>query len=248
MRVAITVAGEPRFCEEFDHFLDKLTGFDQIDWYFFLWKESYPHPFYKSNLIAPNWRVIDQDWATQKITENLPANHRLAKLVLADQKDYESPPVSGNIGYQVNVYNVWKMYQSLKESDALRNDETYDLVIRTRPDVMLEQDVDLTEIYQQLQLSPKSIIFPNNHWHGNPAINDWTAISTPDNMSIYSSVIDNIKLYYDMNIQFHPETLLGFHVRHQGLDPVAGNFGVGLRLLGQNVPGVTYYSKFGRWA
>lgn len=247
MKVAALISGEPRFCEEFDLFLERLTGYDQIDWYFYLWRENFEHPFYKFDLIAPKWRTVEYAWAINKIQSNLPNNHKIAKLVLADQKEFNNPEIHNNLAYQANVYNVWKMYQSIKESDLLRRDQNYDLVIRTRPDVMLEQKIDLSNIADQLKSNTKRIIVPNNHWHGSPAINDWVAISTPENMKIYSSVVDYINTYCKNNVKFHPETLLAHHLKKNDLEVVKGSFSVGLRKLGTTTPGVSYHSKFGRW-
>jgi len=40
MKAAILIQGDPRFCSEFDLFLKNLQGFDQVDYFMYMWKDS----------------------------------------------------------------------------------------------------------------------------------------------------------------------------------------------------------------
>ena len=147
MRVAVLVSGEPRFCKEFELFVDKLTGYTRVDWFFYMWRNNRLHPWFGEGLIAPNWRNSNYDWAEKKIKENLPEGHYISRLVLADQDSVEvlMPTINWH------QKHFWKEYYLIKMCDRMRQQQEliigeYDLVIRVRPDVSADNKINLLEI------------------------------------------------------------------------------------------------------
>jgi hypothetical protein len=258
MRVAVLIQGEPRFCREFDLFLERLKGYDQADFYFYLWKKSQPISDYwrtrESVLVAEPWTDIDSDWAENKIRSNLPANCNLIKLELVDQNTLTFPEIKENYD-GINKNNVWKMLYSLhkvnelKTEQEIRNNFMYDLVIRARPDLMLHNNVDLNNIKQRIDENNNLVALPDNTRCGTPTpISDLMAISSSKNMDIYCNLYEEALDYYTSGLVFHPESLLACHLLTYNLD-FSQNFGysIDIRYFGQRTGNEKYISDFGRW-
>lgn len=250
MKVAIIIAGEPRFCKEFDLFIDNLIGYTQVDWYFYLWNESQVHPSIGNELVAPSWNKINEEWAFKKIRENLPDNHNIAKLVVADQNNFNftinTDP--GRVGWMCRPAGIWKQWCVLKEADLFRRSQNYDLVIRTRNDMGVTPELNLNNIMSIIENNPNTIIMPKTNWFG--GANDLFAISSAKNMEIYFNLVDYIEEYHmNHNCIYGSESLLAHHLRHHGLNSIPGDFETPLRSLGKwrAFPEGPYWSNFGRW-
>ena len=206
MRIAVLVSGEPRLCQEFDLFLERLKGYNQADFYFYLWSKNQSVSDYwrtrESVLVAEPWTDIDQQWAENKIRENLPPNCNLIKLVLEDQHTLVFPKIKENYD-GLNKNNVWKMFYSaykvneLKTQYEIENNFMYDLVIKVRPDLMLCSDLDLNTIKQQINSNSKLIAVPDNTRAGEVVpISDMIAISSSKNMDIYCNLYEEAYEHY----------------------------------------------------
>jgi len=258
MRIAVLIQGEPRFCKEFDLFLERLKGYDQADFYFYLWKKSQPISDYwrskESILVADPWLDIDQEWAINKIQSNLPPNCNLIKLELADQNNLTFSEIKENQS-GVNKDNLWKMMYSLykvnelKTEYELKNNFVYDLVVKARPDLMLHNDLNLNFIKTQIDRNNRLVALPDNTRCGaRVPISDIMAISSSKNMDIYCNLYNEAYEYYTSGITFHPETLLACHLLTYNLD-FSQHFGynIDIRKLGKTLDKEKYISNFGRW-
>jgi len=258
MKVAVLIQGEPRFCQEFDLFLERLKGYSQVDFFFYLWKESQPVSDYwrskNSVLVAAPWTKIDYGWAFRKIQANLPPNNHIVNLVIADQNLLTFPKVT-NFDGATNVNNLWKMLYSLQKVNELKqnyeidNRFKYDLVIRTRPDLMLHSNVDLQVIKDSINLYPNIISMPDNTRCGyGTHSSDLMAITSSDNMNIYCDLYNAAKAYNDSGVMFHPETLLSHHLMQHNFN-FSEQFGykIDIRRLGTYIDNEKYMSNFGRW-
>lgn len=233
MRVAIIIAGEPRFCNYVDSFINSLQGFDQADWFFYLWNETTIKSTHKQ--ITTGWsKIPDREWAINNIHDKLPNNHKIADLQLGQQSQ---------VPEQLPIY---KQFWSLKQADLLRqeyekNNSKYDLVIRARLDLLVNSPIDLQLIKSQLDQNSKLMFLPVGPRYGyGVQVNDQFAISSSDNMSIYTNLIDKIKDYQNNQIPVHPETQLSHHLLQHGLE-LRHNINIGI--LNQGDP-----ANFGRWA
>ena len=65
MRVAILFAGQPRFRKSLDDLVKNIVGYDQLDWYFYFWNNSYLRLDYLPPiLVPPKWMDIPNiNWA-----------------------------------------------------------------------------------------------------------------------------------------------------------------------------------------
>ena len=64
MKAAILLQGDPRFCAEFDLFLENLKGFDQVDYFMYMWEDSPSTVDLLGNsghqVVAPAWQHINK--------------------------------------------------------------------------------------------------------------------------------------------------------------------------------------------
>ena len=67
MRVAIMISGRPNFTKDFDNFLPKLKGYDQLDWFFYL-KNNYVMQMPIKNIVwGGPWQSFDVEWALEEV-------------------------------------------------------------------------------------------------------------------------------------------------------------------------------------
>jgi hypothetical protein len=274
MKAAVLLQGEPRFCAEFDLFLQNLTGYDQVDWFMYLWENNNPTANLMSShghrVVAPYWQTISKESALDKFKQFLPAGHNVVSLELADQSLVPIIRVESNKCETVIFENVWKMWYSqymankLKVAHEKENNFKYDLVVKIRPDVALLNQVDLRHMKQYFDKDPNLVLMSHNKRCGyGVAISDINAITTSDNMNIYMEIYNQALEHHARGCIFHPETMLARHLEHNGLFYASADYGVDFRSLGfwtdittgemwesRNVPNWTnkyYTSNFGRW-
>ena len=250
MKVAALISGEPRFCEEFDHFLLNLSGYTKIDWFILLWENNKDGHYNGLKLVAPYWEEIERESAFYKIQNNLPEFNNLVKLSIIDKEQFRLNFEVKNKAGETHAPSSWFMFKGLQEVNKIQETypETYDLVIRARPDISLDKSLDLTNIKHILDSNPRSIVVPNNHWNGySKKINDMMAIANPEVMKIYCQTVDTLVSLQEEGNIYHPETMLAEHLARSGVNVIKGDFGNGLRHLGANNDQGIYQSKFGRW-
>ena len=274
MKIAVLLQGDPRFCLEFDHFLEKLSGYDQVDWFCYLWGDNDTTSFLVNGsghrVIAPAWQQPDPVWALNKLQSNLPANHTVVGFTLAEQKHLSWPPILINYASESQQPNVWKMWYSQFKANELRVAHEkamgfeYDLVIRTRPDVALNDQIHLPSVKQLLDTQPNLILMPRDHLCGyGVAICDLFGMGSSKNMTIYTDIYNQALDHHARGCKFHPETMLAHHLSHNGLNYRSYNFGIEFRWFGlwhDRTTGQTfkstespdwvqceYHSNFGRW-
>jgi len=251
MRVAAVMGGEPRFCREFDLFLNSLGGV-AVDWFMYFWSNSRAGGTHGFDLVAAPWLMPDPAWAHAKLAQELPPNHRVIALEFADRNSIVTPQISKKAG-ETDAERMWGMYNSLKGADLLRRQHeaeygAYDLVIRARPDVGLSGSLDLERLFAES--NPLSLYTPDNEQHGyGHRINDMIAVGTSRSITAYCDAVDWIPYYYRQGVIFHPETMLAVHCQQMNLAVQPRDWGqVVLRKLGQQIPNGAYISDYGRWA
>ena len=203
--------------------------------------------------MAPSWQQLDYQTARDRLTGLMPQNHSLITLTIAHRADFPPPEVRNKDGH-TSVARVWGMYTSLHQCDLTRRTheqnlaQPYDLVIRIRPDLGLGAALDLARCQQLIDHNPLTVLTPSNHVHGyEHKINDMMAIGSSAAMSTYCDLAQRIVDYHDQdNLIFHPETMLAYHLKRQGLESRA-SYEVVLRQFGSVIDGA-YRSDYGRWA
>jgi len=275
MRIAILLQGEPRFCSEFDLFLQNLIGFSRADWFMYLWKDSPSTSNLLSSeghqVVAPCWQHIDRDWALKKFRQLLPSNHNIAALELGNQNTVPIFHVTENCASETIQPNVWKMWYSQYMANKLRVDyETtqdfkYDIVIRARPDISLESHLDVRYMKNHFDHEPNLVLTSQNKRCGyGVQITDLIGVSTSPNMSVYTNIYNEALEHHKQGIIFHPETMLARHLEHHGLKHAPADFKIEFRRNGRWRDKTTgqewssffvptwenkiYISDFGRWS
>jgi len=242
MKIAVLIAGEPRFSKEFDLFLENLSGYDEIDWYFYLWKT--PTFGLNKKYVSPFWFNIEYNVALNKLKTNLPSNHNIKYLELANTPTQEFPNITSRLGWGTQPSNVWPMWLSWSMVDEKCHDD-YDLVIRSRPDLGLMNSLDLKIVKENLKSN--QLILSNNYGQtvNNKHVNDLLAVSTRQNIKIYNNIIHSALDYYNEGYYFHPETILGRHLDVNNIEYIKGTFSVEYRYFGRD--GEEYDKHYGRW-
>ena len=105
----------------------------------------------------------------------------------------------------------------------------YYLVIRTRPDLSLNQDINLPELKKFIDQHNNLIVSPRNHRHGQGPTNDQFAIGLSKSIDLYSEVANNLDEIYNSGVEYGPETLLYHHLKRSGIIDYIGKFEGNLR-------------------
>ena len=217
MRSALLISGNPRFSSSFDQQLSYLKN-SEIDWYISFWKRNYGDDV----KISPNWYEINTSEKVRAVLEPLlPAGHQLIDIDFLNPDDYLMP-IDFNY-FQQPPIQVWQQYSILKHCDQKRQSSgiTYDLVIRSRSDISVENPLCLPNLLSYLKYYPKNILTPSNFRYGScpgiPDLCDQFAIGLPEAMTAYTRAIDLFQQLYLNGVPFQPETLLLHSMHQQGL-------------------------------
>jgi len=244
MKVAFITSGLPRFRPEFDDQLKNLQNFDQADWFFLLWKGK------EDQYIAPSWPINDLEQTKERIQRNLPANHRIAHIELVDPPPYIYNDRPLNLTHWTTAPNIWYMWYGLKTVNQMRLDYEkmageYDLVIRTRPDISINEPVNLQLAKEWLDQNPMSLLTPADGRTclvGQP-VNDQFAIGLSPTITKYCECFDNLFNYNDQGLPYHAESLLAYHFMQTGISTPMTNFTQSIRIH-KNEDGTW---NWGRW-
>jgi hypothetical protein len=251
MRVAALISGQPRFCKDFDMQLEHLKNDEPIDWFFYLWNKNSQNYW---NSTPNNLLDCTPEYMRDYIKDRLPKNHRLTVIESLPPINVDNIKSKNYIrsGGPSPEDNYLMYYGIFKVNELRRNYEQefgeYDLVIRTRPDVSLINDLDLKNIKNYLDNNPNAIITPSNNRYGHGPTNDQFAIGTSEVMSRYADAVNNLDyLYVSRGINYDPEVMLFHHMEYVGIHDHFSDFIVPLRSSMQFVNGVPT-TDFGSWA
>jgi len=206
MRVAILFSGQPRFRKSLDDLVKNIIGYDQLDWYFYLWNNSYHRLHYEPiPLVPPPWmNIASREWAVETIRNKLVWPPNILAGLDVSEPVYKDPLLS-QFG---SLYRADRMRQ---ECEKLHG--KYDLVIRARPDDCISH-VNLTDIKLHLEQETNVIYTPskNKHYIHGYGMSDHLAISSSDNMTIYTNLIHHMNSYMENGFSPHAEGLLAYHL------------------------------------
>jgi len=254
MKIAILVSGTPRFCKDFNFFIGALERQGhELDWFFSL---SSPNlDLDKQNqsnliLVAPKWKTIDHDWATEKIQWHLGSDSKLVALDIFDPFQISIPNIQGNVDGNVgNIYRMhwaWKRINELRVRHESQNGGSYDLIIRTRPDIYAGEKIDLDEMKKIIDQDPSTVIMQKEVHGYNYKSNDFLSIANSETTNIYTDIVSHTTDYHKENVVFHPETLLGYHLHKNNLKLMNTDLKLALRVH-KNIAGGYEIMDFGQW-
>jgi len=225
MKIAILLSGQPRFTQEFQLFLDNLVGYDQADWFVYMTNNNHD-PFKDNRIKIPEtWINYEIDWARETITRNLPPNNFLRRFEISNVHEQIFPTLreehlSGNQAIFKMHYNIFKTNQLREEYETSYNFK-YDAIVRARPDVGLNQIIDL----RKFDLSTRGVFMPCP-FYGHPGreSNDLIGFGNSEVMSIYSNALHHFKEYSDAGEIVCPETLLSRHLITNNVSRIKSDF------------------------
>lgn len=115
------------------------------------------------------------------------------------------------INIDSNFENNLYMFNSITECFKLLDDE-YDIVVRCRPDLMLQTPINFESIINEIINGLYDIQIPSPQFN-HKGINDQLAIGNWKGMKHYMSIMDNVEEVVNRRKVWHPETLLMLHLR-----------------------------------
>jgi hypothetical protein len=225
MKIALCLSGQPRGLPVSLDCLKKGLNIDTMDVFFHAWfdpdtvgtaydsaqsnqlgKVGIVHPD-TEQLLLETLKPVDYIFEPQR---TFPFTQRFRELPDANQDRMAS------IFYSIYMANL------LKRKHELLNDFKYDLVIRTRYDLIYDEKIDVTkyidiakthivtsEKFQGLRNNP-------NFAHGNYTLTDIFAFSSSENMDVFCDTYPNMT-YIHNNIHIpYGENYLGYRVRVMG--------------------------------
>lgn len=212
MRVAIQIAGLPRFSKELNHFIQVIRGYDQIDWFFYLWND------FKDPFVAPEWMTTDVEWMRSKIESNLPDKHKIAYFGFHDMPQYNvTRPL--NITPWTNPPNVWYMQLghklvSEKREEYEKQHGEYDVVVRTRNDFSIKPGMNFEVVKYFLNQNPNMVLIPADNRLGlmGRGVSEAFIVGSGKNISTICRLYDKLFEYNDQGVLYHPETLTAHHM------------------------------------
>jgi hypothetical protein len=207
MRIAVCLSGQPRFLDNgYQQIFEKIISkYNDVDFFIHTWwndDELNAKGANRNYTFNVDTLKIIMDYYKPRIILNEPQmNFNIYKDV-----DYETiNPISPySMFYSIKIANDLKSYYENK------NNFKYDVVIRCRFDISIENfDINLSEI-------DLSYIYTDTV--GNDFPNDQLAISSSENMDYYSSLYDKINDYYNEGFRnFVGERLLRHHLKDSKL-------------------------------
>lgn len=238
MKLALFAGGQPRFNSNFFNFLGKLSGFDSVDIYLYLWNTKYcentaipiniDHDFFIDNTLNLN-----------RIISLLPENFNLKVCCLAQEPKTEDlivvegktvedilnlPDQSWNINRRrkedyrsINFLDrIFKQYYSIYKSHKLMEGE-YDCLMRFRVDMTLQNTLNLNDYDITKGIFTASNLRYSESENVEP-INDQFAFGNKEDMEIYFNNYYNMQNnFLDKKCPVHHETSLSYHLQSFGI-------------------------------
>lgn len=191
MRIAVVMAGYPRtykIC--FSKFLENFIFGENYSIDFFL-------HFYDSELnqdILETYRPAD--WICEKEYYSCEKYRNLS---------YRNP----EFGYiEKYKYNIYSQFKNNLLAFSLIPDDTYDVVVKTRYDLLLNQKFDFSK------LNMDDFNIPSGEDY--EGLNDRFCISSYNNMKFYFNFFKKIDFINQYREKFHPESMLKNYFAYTG--------------------------------
>lgn len=190
MKLALVLSGQLRAFEEgFKYIKNNLLDHNDVDVYFHTWSK--------------NWN---------KIVLNL---YKPKDIIIEDDSIFNYFSDYKIVSQNHPARNTILMYRSIKYADILRKNSNinYDWVIRTRFDFALNSKIQFNT------LDKTKMYFCDTRSNDEATeVHDQFAITTPDEMNIYSTVYDNIDQYHSEGCLVNGENLLIYHLQKNKLN------------------------------
>lgn len=167
---------------------------------------------YDTDVFIHTWDDVDDALNLYQPKKILVENEKdvleseLAKITLSN--DVKVNPYS-------NINNNILMYYGVKKVIEMV-DDSYDFIIRIRPDLYLNTKLHLDTIFDDLNNEKYDLQIPNSRQNHN-GMNDQIAIGKFKQMKYYSALIDNVNVISNSIKYWHPETILDVFLKTLGV-------------------------------
>lgn len=184
MKVALVLSGQLRsFKRGYEYLKQNLLDNYDVDVYFHTWSKNWNNDVL--SLYNPKEALIENDG------------------IFGDYKQYRI------VSSSHPAKNTIMMYRSIKYADMLRKNSNinYDWIVRTRFDFALNRKLKLEEFNRT-----KMYFCDTRQNQEATAVHDQFVIANSEDMSVYSSVYDNIHQYHSEGCVVNGEDLLIYHL------------------------------------
>jgi len=208
MRVAICFTGQCRSLENTHESIKKYLieplseTCERVDIFAFIDENKHTHKFLE--YIKPTQIVIQRD---EHIDDTFVRRH--------SQK---------NLQQYIQMLNGYKQVNELRKSYEKKENISYDCVVRCRLDIEL-----IRKIPDILSMDMSKVYLPDFHsWshvtEHSVGFNDRFAFSSPENMDVYFSQIDNARQFCEEGGNLHAETFLAHNLLNSSVEVEKINF------------------------
>ncbi len=216
MKVAVCYRGHLRTLDKtFDNQKEYLFQDHDVDFFCHTW-DAYPDQIqYLKDVVKPKRLLVEE---TKKLEINPYSSMRVGNY-FDTTENFSRNKKLGDGYLQSMPYNVLSLLYSLNKVNSLRkeysqsNNIKYDSIIVIRPDIYFYDKFN----YNETNLDEINISWYENigdHLNNPNAIIDHIAYSKEENIDKYSDCFLYIPAYFfNHEIPFVPETLLGWHVK-----------------------------------
>lgn len=241
MRIALCISGQARSIEEnFPNIKSKFLG-DNVDVFVHTWfdKKDVNKKFYEINGYDKFDKNIEQKTYLKENTEELIRHlYKPKDILIENQKAFipehlafrKKTPAGNDIDnpyknkwfirpqYMFSMFYSINKSNDLKKSYELKNNFTYDCVIRCRFDLnFLSKKINFNNL-------DMDFVYAMRHSHCSYSFHDTFNFSNSNNMDKISSVFYHIDNYYKKGVEFCPEIMLGYHLVSNNLPIKIINF------------------------
>jgi len=213
MKIALCLSGQPRYLNEgFEQIYKNILSKHSVDVFAHTWWDD---GMGSKKMILSDKLSYDRNYIWKKNTIELIKEYYSPIYFLYEPQIFFETYL--NVDYELcTPMNVHSMFYSLQKSNELKkkyelkNNFIYDAVIRCRFDLSINKfEID----FYDLDLNLINCYMLNDEFP-----NDQFAISSSNNMDIYSNVFDKLKQYKESGwTRFTGERLLKYHLEQNNL-------------------------------
>lgn len=165
---------------------------------------------YKNFILNYDTDVFIHTWSSASDSINL---YQPKKILIENREDVlksEFAKINLSNNVKVNPYsnmnNNILMYYGIKKVIEMV-DDSYDFIVRIRPDLYLNNKLHLDDIFSDLNNGKYDLQIPNRR-QNHTGMNDQIAIGKFKEMKYYSRVSDNFNIIVNTTKYWHPESIL----------------------------------------
>jgi hypothetical protein len=208
MKIALLYSGMPNCTHEVyeNHYNHIIRKYDDIDIYY--------STYISDSESETNIKTFEKLFQPKKINIEIFENIQKQKL------NYLVSLISLTVP-EIKPINALSMFYKIKDSFDLIEDAHYNIVIRSRTDIIFNSDLVIDQ--------NNSVNIPSGGDH-HGGLMDMLAYGKQELMKKYCSLFDKVKNYFlDKNFVFHPESSLRYHCVKNKINIKRFNYDIFLR-------------------